>query len=111
MTLKDPYQIVKHLHVTEKAKMLRELKDSESNPSVRRCQSPKEVFVVHPKATKRDIRDAVEAIYKDRQVKVVSVNTIHVKGKVKRRRGRIGTSPSFKKAIVTLAAGDSLYDV
>jgi len=111
MTLKDPYQIVKRQHVTEKAKMLRELQDSESNPSVRRCKSPKEVFVVHPKATKRDIRAAIELIYKERDIKVVSVNTINVKGKVKRRRGRTGTAPSLKKAIVTLEAGDSLHDV
>lgn len=111
MTLKDPYQIIKHQRVTEKANMLRELQNSTSNPSVSRCKTPKEVFVVHPKATKREIRAAVEMIYKERQIKVLSVNTINVKGKVKRRRGRVGTAPSIKKAIVTLAAGDSLHDV
>lgn len=110
MTIKDPYQIIKHQHVTEKAKALAELQNSNSNPSVRRCDSPKYVFIVHPKATKRDISAAIETIYKEKQVKVVAVNTINVKGKVKRRRGRLGTTPSFKKAVVTLEAGDRLED-
>lgn len=110
MTLKDPYKIVKRQHMTEKAKMLSELQDSESNPSVRRCKAPKFVFIVDPKATKREISDAVEMIYKERQIKVVAVNTINVKGKVGRRRGRLFTQPSFKKAVVTLESGDTLSD-
>lgn len=111
MTLKDPYKIVKRQHLTEKARMLEGLQDSESNPSVRRCKSPKVVFIVDPKATKREISAAVEMIYKERQIKVVAVNTINVKGKVGRRRGRIYTKPSFKKAVVTLESGDTLNDI
>lgn len=108
MTQKDPYQVIIKRHMTEKARVLGELQNSKSNPSVRRCESPKYVFIVHPKATKRQISVAIEAIYKDKQVKVVAVNTINVQGKVKRRRGRLFTNPSFKKAVVTLQKGDSL---
>jgi large subunit ribosomal protein L23 len=110
MTLRDPYQIIKHEHVTEKASMLLGLQEATSNPSLRRCESPKYVFVVHPKATKHQIADAVEQIYSDRDVKVVSVNTINVKPKATRRRGRRGTKPGFKKAIVTLEKGNALED-
>lgn len=108
MTQKDPYQVIIRRHNTEKAKVLGELQNSESNPSVRRCKSPKYVFIVNPKATKRQISIAIEAIYKDKQIKVVAVNTINVKGKVQRRRGRLFKNPSFKKAVVTLETGDSL---
>lgn len=108
MTQKDPYQVIINQHVTEKAKVLGELQNSESNASVRRCKSPKYVFIVHPKATKRQISIAIEAIYKDKQIKVVAVNTINVKGKLQRRRGRLFRAPSFKKAVVTLEKGDRL---
>lgn len=111
MTYKDPYQIVKHRHVTEKAQVLANLKDAESNASVRRCESPKAVFIVDVKANKQQIKKAVEEIYKEKNIKVTAVNTIHVQGKVKRRRGRLVTMPSFKKAVVTLEKGDTLDDV
>lgn len=108
MSLKDPYQVIINRHVTEKAKVLRELQNSKSNPSVSRCESPKEVFIVNPKANKRQIAIAIEEIYKDRQVKVVAVNTINVKGKLQRRRGHLFQNSSFKKAVVTFEKGDSL---
>jgi large subunit ribosomal protein L23 len=105
---KDPYQVIKHLHVTEKSVMLEGLKDAKSNPSLARCESPKYVFVVDPTANKQEIASAVEEIYRDRNVKVVSVNTINVKPKQRRVRGRLGMKKSFKKAIVTLEKDDSL---
>jgi len=105
---KDPYQIVKHQHVTEKSVMLEGLKDAKSNPCLARCESPKYVFIVDVSANKTEIAAAVEEIYRDKKVKVVSVNTINVKGKDRRVRGRLGTRKSFKKAIVTLEKGDSL---
>lgn len=111
MNRKDPYQIIKHKHVTEKAQMLAGLHNSESNPSIRRCKSPKEVFIVDVKANKHEIAEAVETIYKEDNIKVVAVNTINMAGKVKRRRGRLFTMPSFKKAIVTLEEGDSINNV
>lgn len=105
---KDPYQIVKHLHVTEKSMVLEGLKDAKSNPSLAKCESPKYVFIVDPDANKQEIAWAVEEIYRDRKVKVVGVNTINVKAKQRRVRGRLGMKKSFKKAVVTLDKGDSL---
>ncbi len=63
------------------------------------------VFKVPLSATKDDVKAAIEALFK---VKVVSVNTIRVKGKTKRFRGVEGKRSDLKKAIVTLAAGQSI---
>lgn len=62
-------------------------------------------FKVAIDATKADIKSAVEALFK---VKVTGVNTIRVKGKVKRFRGHLGKRSDWKKAIVTLAEGQSI---
>jgi large subunit ribosomal protein L23 len=62
-------------------------------------------FKVHPDANKTEIRQAVEAIW---NVKVVGVNTINRKGKLKRFRFVAGRRPSSKRAIVKLAEGDSI---
>jgi large subunit ribosomal protein L23 len=66
----------------------------------------KYTFEVAGSANKIEIRNAVEQQF---QVRVKSVNTLWVKGK-KRRLGRLpqGTTPSWKKAVVTLVAGDSI---
>lgn len=105
---KNPYEVVKHRHTTEKSTVLETLKDNTSNPSVRKFESPKYVFVVDTKANKQEIKWAVEEIYKDRKVKVVSVNTLNVKPKHRRVRGRSGMKKSFKKAVITFEKGDSL---
>lgn len=105
---KDPYQIVKHQHVTEKSQMLASLKNAKSNVSLARCESPKYVFIVDPRANKQEIAWALEEIYQKNSIKVVSVNTINVKAKQRRVRGRLGMKKAFKKAIVTLKPGDSL---
>jgi large subunit ribosomal protein L23 len=62
-------------------------------------------FKVHPRASKPEIRDAVEAIW---GVEVLKVNTLNRKGKSTRVRGtnRTGSKPNTKRAIVTLAAGE-----
>lgn len=69
----------------------------------------KYVFVVHKDANKIQIAQAVTEIFK---VKVVSVNTINVKGKVKTRNTRMGKvtgrRPNYKKAIVKVAAGETI---
>lgn len=111
MATKDPYQIVKYQHVTEKAQMLSELKNNESNASVRRCTSPKYVFIVDTSASKQEIASALEEIYKDKGISVVKVNTINVKSKQRRVRGRLGRTSAFKKAIVTLEENDNLDNV
>lgn len=111
MANKNPYDIIKHLHVTEKASMLQNLKTANSNPSLARFDLPKYVFVVDRKANKQEIARAIEEIYSDKNVKVTSVNTINVRAKPRRVRGRAGTKPAFKKAIVTLDKDDSLDNV
>jgi large subunit ribosomal protein L23 len=77
--------------ITEKATML-----SEQN---------KVVFRVAKDASKADIAEAIENLFK---VSVVKVNTINVKGKTKRFRGHVGQRSDVKKAIVTLAEGQSI---
>lgn len=62
-------------------------------------------FRVARVATKPEIKEAVETLF---SVKVTAVNTLNVKGKVKRFRGRLGKRSDVKKAIVTLAEGESL---
>ena len=63
------------------------------------------VFRVAGDASKDEIAAAVEALFK---VNVTKVNTINVKGKTKRFRGIIGKRADVKKAIVTLAEGQSI---
>lgn len=111
MSERNPYEIIKHQHVTEKAMMLQELKNAKSNRSLARCESPKYVFIVDRNANKQEIAQAIEQIYSDKNVKVVAVNTINTKAKARRVRGRPGFKPAFKKAIVTLEKGDSLDNV
>lgn len=65
----------------------------------------KVVFKVAQDATKDEIAEAVEQLFK---VKVIKVNTLNVKGKTKMWRGRRGRRPDIKKAIVTLAEGQSI---
>ena len=65
----------------------------------------KVVFQVAKDATKDEIAEAVEELFK---VKVTKVNTLNVKGKTQRWRGRPGRRPDVKKAIVTLAEGQSI---
>ena len=63
------------------------------------------VFNVARKATKPEIKAAVEALF---GVKGKAVNTLLRKGKTKRFRGRVGQQSDVKKAIVTLAEGQSI---
>ena len=85
------YDLIVSPVITEKATLL-----SEQN---------KVVFRVARDATKPEIAEAIEQLFK---VSVVKVNTINVKGKTKRFRGRVGRRSDVKKAIVTLAAGQSI---
>ena len=77
--------------ITEKATRLSELN--------------KVVFRVAQDASKDEIAAAVEELFK---VKVTKVNTLNVQGKTKRFRGILGKRSDFKKAIVTLAEGQSI---
>lgn len=110
--MRNPYEIVKSRYVTEKSTVLEKLHTAESNKSLARCKTPKYVFIVDRGANKREIAEAVEAIYKEQKVKVVKINTINAKRKTKRRgRGRPGETAAFKKAVVTLEPGDSIDNV
>ena len=89
----DPrhYDVVVAPHITEKSTLL-----SEQNAVV---------FKVANDATKPQIKAAVEALF---DVKVMGVNTIVQKGKTKKWKGRDYTRSDMKKAIVTLAEGQSI---
>lgn len=106
--MRNPYEIIKSRRVTEKSRVLENLMNAKSNPSVSRCQSPKIVFDVCPKANKNEIAEAVEEIYKDKKIKVVKVNTITVGSKKRRVRGFVGKTAGYKKAVVTLRPGDKI---
>ena len=62
-------------------------------------------FRVPVKATKPEIKDAVEKLF---DVKVVAVNTLRQRGKTKRFKGQIGKRAAYKKAMVTLAEGEAV---
>lgn len=64
-------------------------------------------FKVHPDAAKPEIRDAVEALF---DVTVLKINTLNRQGKRRRdrRTGKWGQRPATKRALVTLAEGDTI---
>ncbi len=67
-------------------------------------QEGKYTFKVNKKATKIDIKNAVEKLF---EVKVLNVNTVMVKGKEKRVGRNVGKTSDWKKAIVTIDTNDS----
>ena len=85
------FDVIVAPHITEKATLL-----SEHNAVV---------FKVAGTATKPEIKAAIEAIY---GTKVIGVNTLVQKGKTKRWKGRAYRRSDVKKAIVTLAEGQSI---
>lgn len=85
------YEIISKPLITEKATRL-----SEHN---------KVMFRVRPDARKDEIKKAVESLF---SVKVVKVNTLNVAGKRKVFRGMRGQRSDFKKAVVTLASGQTI---
>ena len=85
------YQIILNPLVTEK--------------STQQSEFNKMVFSVPISATKLDVKLSIEKIF---SVKVLAVNTILLKGKVKRFKGVLGRRSNAKKAIVTLAPGNSI---
>ena len=62
-------------------------------------------FLVDPRANKTEIKEAVQTIW---SVRVTSVNTLNRPGKTKRRGWTTGKRADQKRAIVTLAAGDTI---
>ncbi len=85
------YEVLRRPLITEKVTSLKE--------------ADKYAFEVASKATKTQIKQAVEQAFK---VKVARVNVVTVPGKTRRFGRRQVTSPSWKKAIVTLAPGHKI---
>jgi large subunit ribosomal protein L23 len=73
-------------------------------------QQGRYTFRVAKDATKPEIAHALEEVYEAQGIKVVAVNTIHMHGKTRRtgQRGVTGRTSDWKKAIVTLQAGQRL---
>jgi large subunit ribosomal protein L23 len=91
LTREQMYALVRSPVITEKSTM-----GSEHNQVT---------FRVPLDADKRSVKAAIEGLFK---VKVEAVNTIRVKGKLKRFRGELGRRSDYKKAIVTLAEGSKI---
>jgi large subunit ribosomal protein L23 len=91
--VKDPRQVLLKPVVSEKSYAL--------------LEANQYTFIVHPSASKPEISDAVESIF---DVTVLKVNTLNRQGKKirNRRTGKVGSKSSTKRAIVTLAEGDSI---
>ena len=85
------YDVIVAPHITEKSTLLGEYNAV--------------VFKVAPGASKPQIKAAVEALF---NVSVTGVNTMNVKGKTKRWKGRPYTRSDVMKAVVTLADGQSI---
>ena len=85
------YDIIRSPVISEKATMASE--------------QDKVVFMVSRSATKPQIKRAVEDLF---EVEVTAVNTLNRKGKTKRFRGILGRQSNTKRAIVTLAEGQSI---
>jgi large subunit ribosomal protein L23 len=86
-----PYEVIKRPLITEKATIL--------------AGDHKYAFHVAKAANKKQIKEAVELAF---SVSVTAVNTMNMHGKKHRMGRRISRAPDWKKAIVTLAEGDSI---
>jgi large subunit ribosomal protein L23 len=91
ISLNKAYQVIQNPLVTEK--------------STQQSEFNKMVFSVPVNATKLEVKSSIEKIF---SVKVKTVNTILLKGKVKRFKGVLGRRSNTKKAIVTLAPGNTI---
>jgi large subunit ribosomal protein L23 len=65
-------------------------------------------FEVHPNATKKEIKNAVELIFKKEKVEVAKVNTANVPAKLRRFGRNLSKAYRWKKAIVTLKPGQKI---
>lgn len=88
----NPYKIIKQPVITERATFLRE-------------QDNKYVFIVEKKATKSQIKNALKELF---NVEAEKINTMTVKGKLKRLGRYEGYRPDTKKAIVKLKQGQEI---
>jgi large subunit ribosomal protein L23 len=98
------WNILRSPVVTEKSVILKEDSTDESSD---RKQGQILTFRVDRKATKPEIKSAVEEIF---NVKVAAVRTVQYEGKLKKRGRQEGRRANFKKAYVTLKKGEPMVD-
>ena len=98
------WDILRSPVVTEKSVIL---KEDSSEEGTNRNAGQVLTFRVDTKATKTDIKGAVEEIF---NVKVAAVRTVQYEGKMKRRGRQEGRRPNWKKAYVTLRKGEPTVD-
>jgi large subunit ribosomal protein L23 len=94
------WDVLKSPVVTEKSVLIKEATSGEGEKQVL-------TFKVNTDAGKEDIRRAVEEIF---NVKVSHIRTVHYEGKLKRRGRTEGRRASYKKAYVTVKAGEPFVD-
>jgi len=104
MSKLSTWDILRSPVVTEKSVILKE--DSTDEDSNRK-QGQVLTFRVARKATKPEIKSAVEEVF---NVKVATVRTVQYEGKLKKRGRQEGRRASFKKAYVTLKKGEPMVD-
>ena len=98
------WDVLKSPVITEKSVIL---KEDSTDENTDRKQGQVLTFRVDRKATKTEIKGAVEEIF---NVKVAQVRTVQYEGKMKRRGRQEGRRASFKKAYVTLKKGEPMID-
>ena len=76
-----------------------------SEKSYAGLEANKYTFLVHPEASKTEIKEAIQKIW---NVHVLNVNTLKRRGKIKRQRFVEGKRADQKRAVVTLAEGDQI---
>lgn len=90
--MKSIYDVIRSPIITEKG-------------AIMQAENNKYMFQVAVSANKKEIKEAIEKIY---NVKVTGVRTMNVRGKMKRVRAKFGLTSAWKKAIITLKAGDTI---
>jgi large subunit ribosomal protein L23 len=103
--MRAPQSIIKRPLLTEKSQRLRETGGAAERPAEGDEYAQQIAFEVVKDANKIEIRNAVQSLFK---VTVTGVRTQLVRGKEKRVGRFSGRRPGWKKAIVTLKAGDSI---
>lgn len=103
--MRPPQTIIKRPLMTEKSTRLRETGGASSAAAEGDTYSQKLVFEVARDANKIEIRSAIQSLFK---VTVTDVHTLVIRGKQKRVGRFEGQRPSWKKAVVTLKAGDNI---
>jgi large subunit ribosomal protein L23 len=98
------WDILKSPVVTEKSVIL---KEDSTDENADRKQGQILTFRVDRKASKPEIKSAIEEIF---NVKVAAVRTVQYEGKLKKRGRQEGRRASFKKAYVTLRKGEPMVD-